>query len=502
MHREQFLKHRGERGFVILLWTLMMLFLILPMVGLAIDAGILYTIKAKLQTSVDGAALGAARSLNRSQDVPSQQTDATNTAKRYYHANFPDSWMGVTPVNDPTVSWPNAPTGTAIINVQGTVDAPTWFMKVLAINSVRVVAVGQATRRNVNIMLVLDRSGSLGPGPIGTNSCAAVVSGAQTFVNSFSNNRDRIGMVSFGTYYNQDYVPTMDFLDSAHNGANSLSTVVLPQLVCTGYTNAAAAFSYAYSILKGLGDHNALNVILLFTDGMPNTLTFGPDYGTLTGPILVKKAGSSCVLAAGHTGFSGAIAGDPSYSSQSGVLLAMWSPRGGSGYPAPNDSSEYGDASNIIGSNQGRRSGCAFPGNTANFPSDINAIPTSDSWGNPTTTTWAGGAETGFPASVNTTHINNQADLENAGINALDNAAQRARVDAVANSIPFLVYTIGLGNAPGGVNNELLQRIGNDVTSGVHQTAYPDGKYMFSPTTAQLGAAFAVIASDILRISQ
>ena len=506
MHSKQVHKRRGERGFVIFIWTMMMLFMIIPMVGLAIDAGILYTIKAKLQTSVDGAALGAARSLNRSQDLPSQQTDATNTAIRYFHANFPTNWMGVSTVSDPNVTWPTAPTGTAIINVQGDIDAPTWFMRILNFNSVHLTAVGQATRRNVNIMLVLDRSGSLGPGPIGTNSCSAVVSAAQTFVNSFSNNRDRIGMVSFGSYYNQDFAPAYDFLDSAHSGANSLSTVVLPQLVCTGYTNAAAAFSYAYSILKGLGDHNALNVILFFTDGQPNTITFGPDYGTGTGPYLMIKSGSTCVMTTSHNatnvpprgGLSGVIAGDVGYGSKSGVMKATYE-GGGSAYPAVSG----GDYSTIIGTNQGRSSGCAFGSNTSNFASDINAIPTSDSWGNSTTTTWAGGSDAGngFPASVNTANVGTLQDLENSGINALDNAAQNARADAAANNMPYLVYTIGLGNS-GGVNNELLKRVSNDVTSVVHQTTYSDGKYIYSATTAQLTAAFASIASDILRISK
>jgi hypothetical protein len=277
---------------------------------------------------------------------------------------------------------------------------------------------------------------------------------------------------------------------------------VLPQLVCTGYTNAAGAFSYAYSILKGLGDKNALNVILFFTDGQPNTVTFGPDYGTGSGPKLVIKAGSTCVLSAGHTGLSGVIAGDVSYNSKSGVLKALWTGTG-SGYPAPNDNSEYGAASTIIGSNQGRSSGCSFAtSGTSTFANDINAIPSTDSWGNATTATWTGGAETGFPAPVTTANVGTLQDLENAGINALDNAAQNARVDAAANNMPFLIYTIGLGNAPGGVNNELLKRIANDVTSGVHQTTYSDGRYIFSPNQAQLAAAFASIASDILRISK
>src|SRR5437016_1119541 len=126
-------KHR-ERGMILLVSSMMLLFVIIPVVGLAIDAGILYAVKAKLQTAVDGAALGAARSLSRGLDLTSQQGSATSTAIRWYHANFPVSWMGVGAVNDPTVTFPSAPPKTTIINVSGTIQAPTYFMRIFNVN--------------------------------------------------------------------------------------------------------------------------------------------------------------------------------------------------------------------------------------------------------------------------------------------------------------------------------------------------------------------------------
>jgi hypothetical protein len=189
-------QHHDERGFVLLLYSLMMLFIIIPMVGLAIDAGVLYTIKAKLQTATDGASQGAARSLNRGQDITSQQAAATDTAIRYYHANFPLNWMGVSTVNDPTVTWPTPPNpATAIIDVRGDINSPTWFMRILGFNSVHVTAISESTRRNVDVMIVIDRSSSLSL----SGSCPSLISGAQLFVNSFSNNRDIMGLWTFGT---------------------------------------------------------------------------------------------------------------------------------------------------------------------------------------------------------------------------------------------------------------------------------------------------------------
>jgi hypothetical protein len=484
MNRNRRRTDKGQQGFVIHIWLFMMLFVIIPMVGLAIDAGILYFIKGKLQASVDGAALGAARSLNRSTALSQQQTDATDTATRYYHANFPVGWMGVSSVPDPAVTWPAAPPATALINVVGQIDAPTWFMRILGFNSVHLAVVGQASRRNVNIMLVIDRSQSLQD----TGDCPGLRSSSQLFVNSFSNNRDQLALETFGTYYNNDFAFNTNFQPA-------LSTQI-GNLVCAGFTNAAAAYSDAYRRLLALGDHNALNVLLFFTDGIPNTMTFGPAYGTGTGPALQRTA-SGCTASS----FSGVVAGDVSYSASLGIAQAT-----NTTYPAPSP-----DWSVI-----GGISGCHF--NSGNFvggapgayTSDVGCLPTTDSWGNSLTTAWVGGTSAGFPATVNTGsgacagNVLNSTlqNVENAGINALDNAAQAARVafynGGGASSYPLIVYTIGFGPS---VNATLLQRIANDPASPVHSTTYTDGKYL-AATSANLANAFSTIAGDILRLSR
>jgi Flp pilus assembly protein TadG len=451
----------------------MMLFIIVPITGLAIDGGILYTIKAKLQSATDGASLGAARSLNRGQDIASQQTAATDTAIRYYHANFPANWMGVTTVNDPTVTWPVAPNpATAIINVQGDLDAPTWFMRVLGVNTVHVTATGQATRRDVNVLLVIDRSGSLQT----SGSCGALASSAQLFVSSFSNNRDRMGLVTFGTYYNIDFPFNFDFQTGL---TNKLST-----LACVGWTNAAAAYWKGYQMLKtvnaGGPDLNALNVILFFTDGQPNTITYGTGDGG-TGPLITPAGG--CQPSPAAAGFSGTVGGNAD-----GIYTQT-----NSTYPAPNPDQF------MVGS-----TGCGFTGriNTVLSTTDIPSLPPTDAFGNSVTSSLLGGS--GFPASVTLTGGNvriSSTNVTNGGINALDNAAQRARQDASASNMPFIVYTVGLGNS-GGVNDELLKRIANDRTALAYQSAYTSGTYIYTPDTAHLAQAFGQIADDIMRLSK
>ena len=414
-------KHARERGFVIQVWTLMMLFIILPMVGLAIDCGVLFFIKSKLQTAVDGAALGAARSLSRGQDISSQEAAATDTAQRYYHANFPQNWMGVTPVADPTVTWPAAPPATAVINVQGDVNSPTWFMRILGWNSIHLTVVGQATRRNVNVMLVLDRSGSLET----AGNCVPLAVASTFFVQSFSNNRDRMGMVTFGTYYNVDFPPNYVFQTGL--------TTMLATLNCTGWTNSAAAFSKAYQQLKSIGDLNALNVILFFTDGDPNTITFGTAGGG-TGPLLPLKAGSSCRAT---SGFSGTVGGNADGIYKQTIAT----------YPAPDQDEVLIDAS---GGNNG---GCSFGSAVGRAVSnDVAYLPNTDVFGNSLNTSLIGGSP--FPVRRLFNRRQNPGNLQQRDQRGDQCSGQRGSGGSrrcSCEQIPYLCYTIGLGS----VNNEL-----------------------------------------------
>ena len=66
---------RKEKGIAILL-TGVLLVLIIPIVGLAIDAGVLYALKSKLVLATDAAALAAARSLNLGLTLAAQETAA------------------------------------------------------------------------------------------------------------------------------------------------------------------------------------------------------------------------------------------------------------------------------------------------------------------------------------------------------------------------------------------------------------------------------------------
>src|ERR1700759_2983675 len=82
----------SERGFA-LVYTALFLTALLLTTGLALDTGRAYVVKAQLSKAVDGAALGAARSLNSG--------DPRGEATRVFKANFPSGYLGTTS-GDPT----------------------------------------------------------------------------------------------------------------------------------------------------------------------------------------------------------------------------------------------------------------------------------------------------------------------------------------------------------------------------------------------------------------
>jgi Flp pilus assembly protein TadG len=66
-----------------------MLIFVIGCVGLAVDVGTIYMIRARLVAAVDAAALAAGRSVNLHNTVADATTAATNTANQFFAANFP-----------------------------------------------------------------------------------------------------------------------------------------------------------------------------------------------------------------------------------------------------------------------------------------------------------------------------------------------------------------------------------------------------------------------------
>src|SRR3979409_2367431 len=143
----------AQSGFA-LVYMAGVLTVLLLFTGLAVDSGRAYVLKAQLTKAVDGAALGAARALNSG--------NPKGAATQIFKANFPAGYLGTSSVTDPTTD-PNffksavdAASGVNVVTVTASAVLPTTFMKIANFNEVTVGASGEATRRMVDLSIVLD----------------------------------------------------------------------------------------------------------------------------------------------------------------------------------------------------------------------------------------------------------------------------------------------------------------------------------------------------------
>ena len=140
--------------------------------------------------------------------------------------------------------------------------------------------------------------------PWGT-SCGSLITAAKTFTGQFSAGRDKIGAISFGDNAYLHSAPATTF-QTALGYINSFGTGngELDTIVCAGGTATPQAIALAYNELYKINQPGALNVIVVETDGRPNTVTVN----FWDGAASAIAAGSSCIDANNKTKGKGGFA--------------------------------------------------------------------------------------------------------------------------------------------------------------------------------------------------
>lgn len=263
--------------------TAIALTFLVPLVGLAIDGGLAFVVKARLGSALDSAALAAGRGLTSGATQSEAQTNGTSAATNFMLANFPPGYLNTnypgTAANNYGVTATFTPNsvGTLGITVTATVNAPTYFMRWIGVNSIAVTSVGQATRPNLVMVLVLDKSSSMGLriSPVGTmpstinyttaTSCEAMVYNANAFTQNFSA-YDTLAEISFDATVTIDYAPSTNYKSSGSTGVSS----AIANIQCGSNTNTTGALAQAAAVINHVNQPAALNHIVLFTDGVAN----------------------------------------------------------------------------------------------------------------------------------------------------------------------------------------------------------------------------------------
>lgn len=448
--------------------TVMLLGVIIPMVGLGIDASLMYAIEAKLQAAADAASLAGARSLNRGMDLASQAGNAQATAQAFFDANFPNGHMNTTG-RTLTVTVAESAYRTRTVSSVASVVGPTYFMRMLGFLSATLHATSVASRRDVNMVLVLDRSSSM------SGAMTAMLAAARGFVEKFAEGRDNVGLMVFGGSSVVAFPnPSPNGPVSNFKSASPSVDTLISQTVNGGNTGTAEAIWLAYQELVKRNEPGALNLIVFFTDGLPNGLT-----GEFNDPVPANnllKTTSACTYRL--------VAGRPMPG-----FLAQWSGFAPTGTTVGVKKLGASTVSSVTeGPIQTNSNGCAYRSDETKMRQDVLKMPAQDLYGN---------ATTGYH-SVNLDSVTSPQQIGHASLNAADSAVQRIRQD---NSLNVVIYAIGYDGGSEDPDEVWMKRMSNDPTSASYTTSEPPGLYVQAASTGDLGAAFARVASEILRLA-
>lgn len=539
-----------RRGSALVLFTFM-LFLLIPLIGLAFDMSMVWLVKAKLQGAVDGAALGAGRLLGTT-------ANTTEIAGEYLKANFPVGyWSSYNLVSNITHTKSFA---THKIDVSAKVYVPATFLRFLGIADHMTVAVlGEATRKDTRVVLVLDRSYSMN----------ALIGNLQSysiqFVNMFTPGVDQLGLVVFGTsaiigYPQYTNIRPYDYTISSTNVGGpdpNFATVgtspmtgpmitVLNSLVAGGNTGMADALSLAYIELQKAhmidatangGVDDRLNSIVFFTDGVPNAIAAYPNdpNSDALKPFGIGNGKTTCTNAPDNVAYQNTIkanGGVPPATRMIGSISqgqtrlcqlastdttmattspwTLWWVK----YPGARDGTTTDHDLAAIVPALPSTAGCGN-GNLPTSLNDLRRIPARDIYGNSTDGTGYTNSTIAYNGTAydptKITSSNSQERIYHvtlASWNAVDNVGQTIRKDANlakragdATNLNIAIYVIGYqGN--GGTDAVLLKRLANTQDSTSYDATQPSGLYVEATDSTGLAQAFQTVASELLRLAK
>ncbi|HEY2153709.1 MAG TPA: VWA domain-containing protein [Vicinamibacterales bacterium] len=470
----------SHKGFA-LVYMAVVLTALLLFTGLAVDSGRAYVVQGQLSKAVDGAALAAARSINSG--------DPQGEATRIFKANFPTGYLGTLPTPDPTAdpnfysSAVNVTSGVNVVTVNATAVLPTALMRLADLNQVTVAATGQATRRMVDLSLVLDVSSSIG------SKWPTVRDAARSFIDSFDALHDRVSLLTFS-----NGATVLDPMPATRGFDKTKLESDVPDILPGGSTLMVEGLYRGWDELRTVpgGTQSGLRIIVLFTDGASNGVPGAYDASGLAKSLRSWDFPKNAIDPDSQTWDSPHI--DGLYDTQSGVaspsitLTVPW-----------NATTTLATAPYLPVATWHTHSRSS--GIPTSFPLQTNALTVNGLSQQTVRGLRHFNAGVGkFPAEV--------FNINNAARNVLEIIGNAARSDA-GGDYQIRIYTIGmsyllrdlLGTMPE-MPEDILKRVSNDASSPDFNSAQLQGQYFYAPTAADVAPAFQGIQNQILRLSK
>ncbi|CAM2141649.1 Flp pilus assembly protein TadG [Pararobbsia alpina] len=437
-----------QRGSVSII-VVVSLMALLGVLGLAIDSGMGYMIRTRLDAAADGAAIAAGQAVTRGNTQSQQVANATQAATAFFAANYPTGFLGSTAsLSNPSIVFNN---GTVTIDIAATASVAPTFMQMFGFKILNVSTSSEAVRKDLDMSFVIDTTGSLNSSGVP----AAVRSSAVNFLSNFDVTNDRVALMHFayGT------IVDVPFNGNTRGFDRTTMTKDINAYSFSGSTNSVEAMWNARNQLDTvITQPSSLRVIVFFSDGAPNSFSgLFPAVNTACG----KTAGT--VSSPDTSGNWGSIA--------SGLYT--------------------------INAQQTQMSGC-YSNTVSNV---VTAMPRWYNAHNATDQTlpiWPVTSPRAVPNGTPT-----QANVNRASRNLLEGMAEQARLEGTyvftLGYGPYLTQATGPDNEPGA---NVLKCMANTADSDCYKPSEPVGVYCYAATTADLKPCFSQIASQILRITK
>lgn len=450
--------YHKQRGGVLIM-VVVSLVTLLAVVGLAFSAGLSYLVRSKLNAATDAAGLAAARAISNGTNQTEQAANAKAAAQRFFAANFPANYMmSSATLNDVGVSFSGSE---VTISVSASANMPTALFGGFASGVLAPSVVTETKRKDLDMVLVMDVSGSLAP------AAANVRTSATTFLNQFNMVRDRVGLVrfAFGGIVDDEIRQTARGFDRSsminHIKAYSFS----------GATASAEGMYWARQQINSVPTANLnrsnMRVIVFFSDGTPNSI----------GAYLNWKNPSATTCQTPGVAYTD----DDGAGSPAGLY-------------------KLGEQYDDIG-------GVCTP---SDLPSKVASLP---DWYNAHN---EGGfakandpAQREFPIVTNSprvvTNTLNYQNVNRAARNLVEAMASKSRDEGI------YIFTLGLGSSlkantgyDGERGEDTLKCMANsvDAPARCYNASKPVGVYCYAATQTDLTPCFSKLASAILRISK
>lgn len=250
---------RDERGQTLIMFVFVFILLIL-FVGLTVDFGLAFVTKARMSKAVDAACLMGARNLSGGTN------SAAALAVAAFNANYQQTGLDVSWPLTPTVNFTTDAQSNTLLGVTATTRINTHFIRVLpAWKTLGVASSAQAVHVNLLMMLILDRSGSMG----GNGGAAAMPGAVSSFIDNFNDAKDRVGISSFASEARLDMAIQKPFRTLVKSKTNPWPA--------NGRTFSDGGLSIAYNQFQTAvvaPGENVTRVAVFMTDGYANTFQY------------------------------------------------------------------------------------------------------------------------------------------------------------------------------------------------------------------------------------